>query len=431
MTERLLYVAAALLVVVVNSFFVATEFAIVRVRATRIEEMVQNGVRRAAAARHVLRRLDTYISACQLGVTISSLALGWLGEAAFASLLKPAFAGAGEWQATAAHSVAIGLAFLLITFLHVVFGELVPKTLTIRYPETTALLVAWPIRVFYAVFYPLIWSMNAAANFLVRALGIPPPTDQSLAHSEAELRMILAVSQKSGALSDSHARLLANVLDFPDRSVRQIMVPRGDVVALDLERPFSENMETARSTGHTRYPLCEGELDRVVGVVNIKDLFQRSAELEPNPDLRRFARDPVFIPESVRIEQVLALFQKNRVHLAVVVDEYGGTSGIVTLEDVLEELIGEIQDEFDQEAPLVQRASDGRVLVDASLGLDEMEEQLHLVDDTEEDVDTMGGLVLTRLGRLARVGDRVEIGGRTVEVVRVRGRRIVRLAVLP
>lgn len=431
MTERILYVAAALLVVVVNSFFVATEFAIVRVRATRIEEMVQNGVRRAAAARHVLRRLDTYISACQLGVTISSLALGWLGEAAFASLLKPAFAGAGEWQATAAHSVAIGLAFLLITFLHVVFGELVPKTLTIRYPETTALLVAWPIRVFYAVFYPLIWSMNAAANLLVRSLGIPPPTDESLAHSEAELRMILAVSQKSGALSDSHARLLANVLDFPDRSVRQIMVPRGDVVALDLDRPFAENMETARSTGHTRYPLCEGELDRVVGVVNIKDLFQRSAELEPNPDLRRFARDPVFIPESVRIEQVLALFQKNRVHLAVVVDEYGGMSGIVTLEDVLEELIGEIQDEFDQEAPLVQRASDGRVLVDAALGLDEMEEQLHLVDDTEEDVDTMGGLVLARLGRLARVGDRVQIGGRTVEVVRVRGRRIVRLAVLP
>jgi CBS domain containing-hemolysin-like protein len=431
MTERALYVVAALLVVAVNSFFVATEFAIVRVRATRIEEMVQKGVRRAAAARHVLRRLDTYISACQLGVTISSLALGWLGEAAFASLLKPAFERAGAWQTTAAHSVAIGLAFLLITFLHVVFGELVPKTLTIRYPETTALLVAWPIRVFYALFYPLIWSMNSAAHVLVRALGIPPPSDASLAHSEAELRMILAVSQKSGALSEPHARLLANVLDFPDRSVRQIMVPRGDVVALDLERPFPENMEIARSTGHTRYPLCEGDLDRVVGVVNIKDLFQRAAELEPNPDLKRFARDSLFIPETVRIEQVLALFQKKRVHLAIVVDEYGGMSGIVTLEDVLEELIGEIQDEFDQEAPLVQRAPDGRVLVDASLALDEMEEQLHLVDDTEEDVDTIGGLVLARLGRLARVGDRVEIGGRTVEVVRVRGRRIIRLAVQP
>jgi CBS domain containing-hemolysin-like protein len=243
--------------------------------------------------------------------------------------------------------------------------------------------------------------------------------------------MILAVSQKSGVLSAPHARLLENALDFPDRSVRQIMVPRGDLVGLDLEHPFPENLEIARRTGHTRYPLWEGDVDKIVGVVHIKDMFQRPSDADPSPDLRAFARKPLFIPETVRIEQALSLFQKNRVHLGVVVDEYGGTSGIVTLEDVLEELIGEIQDEFDHEAPRVQKEPDGRILVDAGLPLDEMEEELRLVDDTEEDVDTLGGLVLVRLGRLARVGDRVEVGGRTVEVVKIRGRRIVRLAVLP
>ena len=431
MTSEILLILAALAVVAVNAFFVATEFAIVRVRATRVEELVQKGARRATAARQVLRHLDAYISACQLGITIASLALGWIGEPAFARLFEPLFRWAGDWQPAATHSAAIAAAFFLITFLHVVLGELAPKTLAISYPEATTLLVAWPIRAFHIVFYPFIWIMNTTANLLVRTLGIPPPSEASLAHSEAELRMILAVSQKSGVLSEPHARLLENALDFPDRSVRQIMVPRGDLIGLDLERPFAENLEIARRTGHTRYPLWEGDVDRIVGVVHIKDMFQRPSHDDPSPDLRAFARKPLFIPESVRIEQALALFQKNRVHLGVVVDEYGGTSGIVTLEDVLEELIGEIQDEFDHEAPRVQRESDGRVLVDAALPLDEMEEQLHLVDDTEEDVDTLGGLVLARLGRLARVGDRVEVGGRTVEVVRIRGRRIVRLAVLP
>lgn len=431
MTEEILLILAALAVVAVNAFFVATEFAIVRVRTTRVEELVQKGVRRATAARQVLGQLDAYISACQLGITIASLALGWIGEPAFARLFEPLFTWAGAWQPAAAHSAAIAVAFFLITFLHVVFGELAPKTLAISYPEATTLLVAWPIRVFNVIFYPFIWSMNSAANLLIRALGIPPPSEASLAHSEAELRMILAVSQKSGVLSEPHARLLENALDFPDRNVRQIMVPRGDVVGLDVLHPYSDNLAIARRTGHTRYPLWEGEVDRVVGVVHIKDLFQRAGDGEGSPDLRDFARDPLFIPESVRIEQALSLFQRNRVHLGVVVDEYGGMSGIVTLEDVLEELIGEIQDEFDHEAPMVQSSADGRIVVDAALPLAEMEDQLQLVDDTEEDVDTMGGLVLVRLGRLARVGDRVEIGGRLVEVVRIRGRRILRLAVLP
>ncbi len=431
MTTWILLIVVALATVAVNAFFVATEFAIVRVRATRIEELVQRGVRRATAARLVLRNLDAYISACQLGITLASLALGWVGEPAFARLFEPLFAWAGDWQPAAAHSAAIACAFLLITFLHVVFGELAPKTLAITYPEATTLLVAWPIRVFNVLFYPLIWVMNGTANAMVRWLGFPPPSEASLAHSEAELRMILSVSEKSGMLSGAHARLLENALDFPDRTVRQIMVPRGDVTVLDANRPFRENVDIARTTGHTRYPLCDGEFDRVIGVVHIKDLFHVPEPGEDGKDLKSLARRPLFIPESVRISQALALFQKNRVHLGVVVDEYGGASGVVTLEDVLEELTGEIQDEFDEEAPKIQRLPDGRVHVDAALPLDEMERELGMQEDSDEDVDTLGGLVFARLGRLARVGDEVRIAGRRVEVARVRGRRIVRVTIHP
>lgn len=417
--------------VAVNAFFVAAEFALVRVRATRIEELVEQGVRRAVATRDVLRHLDAYISACQLGITLSSLALGWVGEPAFARLLEPLFAWAGPARVGAAHSGAIAASFMVITFLHVVFGELAPKSVAIVHAEKTALAVAWPMKAFRFVFYPLIALMNSSANLFVRLLGIPPPEVASLAHSEAELRMILAVSRKSGMLSEAHARLLSNALDFADRTVRQIMVPRGDVIFLDLAEAPADNLRRARDAGHTRYPLCEHGVENIVGIVNIKDLFRAAGTPAPPGDLRAIAREPLFIPDTVRIDKVLSLFQKRRMHLGIVVDEYGGTAGIVTLEDVLEELIGEIQDEHDQESPKIQPQADGRLLVDAALSLDAMEQGLGIVDDSGEDVETMGGLVLARLGRLARTGDVVTIGGRRIEVARVRGRRIVRLLVDP
>jgi CBS domain containing-hemolysin-like protein len=291
--------------------------------------------------------------------------------------------------------------------------------------------VAWPMKLFRAVLYPLIEGMNATANFFVRIVGIPPAEETSLAHSEAELRMILAVSRKSGLLTETHARLLSNALDFADRTVRQIMVPRGDVIFLDAAEPFADNLVRARDSGHTRYPLCDGGLDNVIGVVNIKDLFSAPQPAPPAGDLRTIARAPLFIPDSVRIDKVLSLFQKKRQHMGIVVDEYGGAAGIVTLEDVLEELIGEIQDEYDQETPKVQAQPDGRFLVDAALPVDAMEQSLGIVDDSDEEVDTMGGLVLARLGRFARPGDVVSIGGRRVEVAKVRGRRILRLLVDP
>jgi CBS domain containing-hemolysin-like protein len=425
-----LYLLLALALVALNAFFVATEFAIVRVRATRIDELVAKGVRRAAATQQVLRGLNAYLSACQLGITLTSLGLGWVGEPAFAHLLEPLFAPLGGGGVVATHSMALAASFVLITFLHVVLGELAPKTVAIERAEGVALLVAWPIRAFHALFYPLIWVMNSLANLTVRALGLRAAAGEGLAHSEEELRLILSVSQASGTLEEEHAELLENALDFSERTVRQIMVPRADIVWLDARRSAQENLATVRESGHTRYPLCEGDVDRVLGIVHLKDLFLDPAS---SPDLRGLARQPVFVPEGLPIDRLLRSFQTTRMHLAVVIDEYGGTSGVVTIEDVLEELIGEIQDEFDEEAPKVQDLGAGRLSVDASLPADEIAETLGLAEDADadEEVETLGGLVVARLGRIARPGDVVEIGGRKLEVTRMSGRRILRLTVHP
>ncbi len=427
---RLSYILLALALVAANAFFVATEFAIVRVRVTRIEELVSRGVKRSAATKEVLENLNAYLSACQLGITLTSLGLGWVGEPAFARLFEPLFLSLGAWRWVAAHSAALTLSFALITFLHVVLGEQVPKTLAIDRAEAVALLATWPIRLFHRAFYPVIWVLNGAATLAVRTLGLAPLPEESRAHSEEELRMILGLSHRSGVLSEAHAELIENALDFADRTVRQIMVPRGDIVYLDVNRPYEENLAIARKGGHTRYPLCDGDLDRVVGVLHIKDLFL-SPPLDPaTMDLRSLAREPLFVPESLEVQRLLSIFQKQRVHLGIVIDEYGGMSGIVTLEDILEELIGEIQDEFDQELPKVRPLEDGRLSVDATLPVDQLE-QLGIPEEHHEDVDTLGGLVLARLGRIARVGDVVELGGRKIEVSRVKGRRILRLTVHP
>jgi CBS domain containing-hemolysin-like protein len=424
------YVLLALGLVLLNAFFVATEFAIVRIRKTRIDELVSRGVSRAKAAQEVIRNLNAYLSACQFGITLASLGLGWVGEPAFARLIEPLFAPLGAAATTATHSVALTLAFLLITLLHIVFGELAPKTLAIERTEPVALWVALPIRAFTSVFYPVIWALNETANLAVRAIGLEPLPEHGRAHSEEELRLILGSSLAGGMLSGGHARLLTRALDFPAQTVRQIMVPRADVVYLDLTGTPERIREVALRSGHTRYPLCDGDLDRIVGVIHIKDLFLAAPQGGEPVDLSKLAREPLLVPESLQVGRLLELFRNSRRHLCIVIDEYGGTSGIATLEDVLEELTGEIQDEFDREVPKVQDLADGRLSVDATLPVGELQEVLG-IEVVDEEVDTLGGLVVARLGRLARVGDVVELDGRRIEVARVRGRRILRLTVHP
>ncbi len=363
----------ALALVFLNGFFVATEFALVKVRATRLRQLADHGNATAALAVKMVDQLDAYLSACQLGITLASLALGWIGEPAFAGLIEPGLARLGTWAEPMAHVISVTTAFLIITILHIVAGELAPKSLAIWKAEQTTLLVARPMELFYRAFLPFISVLNGAARALLAPLGIAPAKGEG-AHTEEEARMILAESLAGGRSSDTRRRLVERALEFANKRARQFMVPRADVVALDVEASLAENLETARRMGFTRYPLIRGALDDVLGIVHIRDLTAGAGRLTNSGDLVSVAREPLFVPDSSPADVVLRQFQSRRLHQAIVVDEYGGTSGLVTLEDLLEELIGsEIQDEFDtaETAPILALGG-GSYNVTGGFALDEL-----------------------------------------------------------
>jgi CBS domain containing-hemolysin-like protein len=417
-------ILVALLLVALNGFFVATEFAIVKVRATRIRELSEDGHATAAVAAKVISRLDAYLSACQLGVTLASLGLGWIGEPAFAHLFEPLFAMLGPWAAAGAHAAGITVAFVLITVLHIVLGELAPKALAIRFPERTTLVVARPVDWFFRVFYPAIWVLNGMANGVLRLLGLPVASSEERAHSEEELRILLAESLGSGAQSERRRLLVEQALDFPTRRVRQIMVPRADVAYLDLLHPLPDILETARREAYTRYPLCRDHLDEVVGIVHVRDLFAAAGSLQGSEDLVRLARDPLFVPETATADQLLRLFQSRRLHMAIVVDEYGGTAGLVTIEDILEEIVGEIADEYDTAAPEVTELPDGAFRVLARMHVDDFADLIGTeIESEEEGVDTVLGLVAKRMGRVPIPGSSVELDGWRLTAEQGAGRR--------
>jgi CBS domain containing-hemolysin-like protein len=408
-----------LLLVLLNGFFVAAEFALAKVRRTQIEPAALRGERRAKVASQMLRHLDAYLSATQLGITLSSIALGWVGEPAFAWLLHPIIDRLPGMTPELEHSIALTTAFVVISILHIVFGELVPKSIAIRLPGPTALNVALPLYVFYWVAFPAIWILNKTANVLLRVVGIRPASEHELAHSEEEVRLLLASHQTSD-LSLAKRELLENVFELFDRKARQVMVPRADVVYLRTDAPVEEMVELARRSGHTRFPLCEGDLDRVVGLIHIKDLFRADAPLK---SLQAIARPVKFVPETITLDKLLARMRGERLHLTAVLDEYGGVSGIVTLENVIEEIVGEIQDEFDAERPELVDKGDGSYQVSGSMLLVDLEDALS-TELSPRDEDTLGGVVLSELGRRPRVGDRVHFGAAEVEVLEVLGNRI-------
>ncbi len=419
----------AIFLVFFNAFFVTAEFAIVKVRATRIEERSRAGVRGAAATQTILRNLDAYLSVTQLGITLASLGLGWVGEPAFATLIAPMFDALGVWSAAVVHSISVTLAFAVITFLHIVLGELAPKYLAIQRPESVALFVSVPLLVFRRMFYPALWLLNSSSNAFLRIFGIDRAATSELVHSEEELRLLLAESHRTGALSTSKRKLLENVFDYTHRSAKHIMVPRAEIVYLTLRKSLAENLDVIRKNQHTRYPLCETDIDHVVGMIHTKDLFQPAEGLREARDLLRLKREILFVPETRPLELLQRDFQQRRVHMALVVDEYGGTSGLVTLEDILEEIVGEIQDEFDAEPPKMESTGDGYV-VDGLVLLDEIAERLGL-EVPEHESNTLGGFVIARLGRIARLGDVVHLDGYNVKVVELKGRRVSKLLLTP
>ena len=413
-----------LVLVLLNGFFVAAEFALVKVRPTQLEPYVQEGMRRARLARHMVRHLDAYLSATQLGITLASLALGMVGEPAFAWIVTP-LVRPFTTDADIVHSVSLTVSFLVITMLHIVLGELAPKSLAIRKSEGTSLWVAIPLYFFYKVTFPAIWLLNRTANALLKLIGIAPVSEGEGGHDEEELRLLLASSHASH-VSKHKRELLDNIFELSHRMARQIMVPRQDVIYLTTTRPLAENLRIARRSGHTRFPLCEGGLDHVIGLIHIKDIFRRE---RPVTSLKDVAREIAFVPETLELDRLLKRMRTERFHLAAVIDEYGGVSGIVTLETVIEEIVGQIQDEFDVETPELLETEEGVYEVSGGMLVEDLEQALD-VELSDRDEDTIGGVVLSELGRAPAVGDKIELGPVSMEVLEIELNRINTLRVI-
>ena len=421
----LLKLGVIMFLVCLNGFFVAAEFAIVKVRSSQLEALDETGEKRASFARHVVAQLDAYLSATQLGITLASLALGWVGEPFLARMIEPLFARVGITSGAVVHGVAFTFAFATITFLHIVLGELAPKSLAIRKSLATTLWVARPLGLFYLVFKPAIWFLNGTANKILKyVFRLEPVGEHELAHSEEELRLILDESEKSDEVSTLGRDILVNALDMRRRVVRDIMTPRGEVVSLDLENSFEENVAKALASRHTRFPLCRGHLDNTIGLIHIKELVPMMRD--PQPDLLRIKRDVLNVPEMMPLEKLLNLFLTRHAHLAVVVDEYGGTVGMVTLENVLEEIVGDIQDEFDAEPEEFREINDNEFTVEGAVGLYELQDMADLTLESA-DVSTIGGYVTHLLGHLPKQGEQVQIENYLVTIAKSDGRRVEQL----
>ncbi len=411
--------------VALNAFFVACEFAIVKVRVSQLDALVDEGNVRARFVKHVRSHLDAYLSATQLGVTLASLALGWIGEQSLVSILQPMFALVHIYSHAFVTSVSIALAFAGITFLHIVFGELAPKYIAIANPLPVSLRLMRLLGVFYVLFRPAIWLLHKSSNFLLlKMLRLQPVEATELAHSEEELRLILQQSEKSQEVSPLGRELVFNVLDLRDRVVRDIMTPRGEIVYLNLEDDFETNIKKAIESRHTRFPLCRENLDNTVGLVHIKELLPLMRD--PHADLLKIKRELLPLPEMMPLEKLLKLFLSKHAHLAMVVDEFGGTVGMVTLENVLEELVGDIQDEFDTDKEEFRKINESEFAVAGSLGLYELNDATGLELESA-DVSTIGGYVTHLLGHLPKQGEQVKIDSYLVTVSQTDGRRVGQL----
>jgi CBS domain containing-hemolysin-like protein len=424
----LLKVLAVLALVLLNGFFVAAEFALVRIRATQLDPLIAKGHRRAQVARWLTNHLDATIGATQLGITLASLGLGVLVEPVFEAVLNPAFQWIGIESPRLRHSISIAVGFFVNTFLLVVLGELGPKGLAIRKTLPTALWVAHPLAWFYRISYPFIWLLNWAAQWLLRQLGIQPASEMDLAHSEEELRLLFATTtrQRHGAATLGH-EIVLNAFDLRRRVVREVMRPRQEIVALNTDASISECLDVAEKTRFSRFPLAEGgDLDRTLGVIHLKDLYAMRLKVRSGVELISVARKIVYVPETARLEKLLELLLERRLHLAIVVDEYGGTVGLVTLENVLEELVGQIQDEFDQEKPMLVKRGDQTWEVLGTLPVHELEE---LAGEAlaEEGITTTSGWMTHRLGGFPKVGDVVTLANCELRVEEMEDTRVARL----
>jgi CBS domain containing-hemolysin-like protein len=419
------------LLVLANGFFVASEFALVGVRRSRIATLAAAGDPRARRLLALVDHLNAYISATQLGITLASLALGWIGEPAIAHLLEVPLAG--RVSETVLHTISFTIAFAVITFLHIVLGELAPKTIALERAEKTALAIALPMQIFYKVFSYPIRLLDWAGTRTVRLFGLHPSSDHASIYTEEELRSLIAASQQSGHIEEEEQQLINRVFDFSEAEVREAMVPRTAVHALDVAATFEQAKQAFRTLGYSRLPIYREQLDEIVGV-----LFRRDLEPyydDPAPDvfnLEKIAHPPMFIPASARLGAVLKQMQGTRTHLAFVIDEHGGIEGIVTLEDLLEEIVGEINDEYDEEVrSQITRGADGDYLLDGMLAVRDANRHFNLQLPEEAGYTTLAGFLLAQSGHLMQIGETVEYAGARFTVERVDSRRIRRVRYTP
>ena len=384
------------ILIALTAFFVASEFAIIRVRSSRIDQLIEEGNSRAVTAKRVISNLDEYLSACQLGITITALGLGWLGESTFEKMLHPIFEGL-HIPESFNQVLSIGLAFCAITFLHVVVGELAPKTLAIQKAEWITLVMSRPLILFYKVMYPVIWLLNGSARITTKFFGLKPVSENEIAHTEEELRIILSESYKSGEINQSEFKYVNKIFEFDNRIAKEVMVPRTEIVSLSKDDTLETFLQVLREEKFTRYPIIDGDKDHIIGLINIKEVMTDLIGNEKLAErtLENYTRPIIRVIETIPIHDLLVKMQKDRVHMAILMDEYGGTSGLVTVEDILEEIVGEIRDEFDMdEIPEIRKINENHYIIDSKVLVSEVNDLLGVEID-DEDVDTIGGWILT------------------------------------
>lgn len=412
--------------VLLNGFFVAAEFAMVKVRETRIETLVLSGETQAKSAYKVVQHLDAYLSACQLGITLASLGLGWIGEPAVAKILSHIFLNLG-WSVEVTKTMSFAVAFSFITAMHIILGELAPKTIAIQHSERVALWTAWPLITFNRIMYPFIWILNHAANFLLKRIGVEPTHNHDLAHSEEELRIIMEESHKSGYIDNTELMFVDNIFNFSERTAREIMIPRTDMVCLYKDNTFEENLDIALQEELTRYPVCNPDKDSIIGFVHIKDMLTIVAKDKPKV-IDNIVRKIITAPETISVSELLKTMQKNHMQIALLIDEYGGTAGMITLEDILEEIVGEIQDEFDEERPEIEKLGDGSYSIAGMALVEDVNELLDIKLD-EDSADTIGGWLYMTLGEEPELGKSVKSHGYEFTVSEVENLRVNRIRV--
>jgi CBS domain containing-hemolysin-like protein len=417
------------LLIAFTAFFVAYEFAIVKVRGTRIDQLVSEGNKNAIAARTIVTNLDEYLSACQLGITVTALGLGWLGEPTVEHILHPLLSYFKMPESISSITSFI-IAFASVTFIHVVVGELAPKTFAIQKAEEVTLLFARPMILFYKIMYPFIKALNGSARFIVGIFGLKPASEHEVAHSEEELQLIISESYKSGEINQSEYKYVNNIFEFDDRNANEIMVPRTEIIAFDISQSLNECLQIVTKENYTRYPVIDGEKDNIIGMVNMKEVFTEYIKgKNVETSIQEYIRPVLQVIESIPIHDLLVKMQKERVHMAILMDEYGGTAGLVTVEDILEEIVGEIRDEFDaDEVPEINKISEDKTIVDGKVLIDEINDLFGL-DLENSEMDTIGGWILSEKMDVVE-GDKVRYDDYVFKVLEIDGYHIKSLEIL-